>query len=293
MEWLINKAMEFFTTDDKSLDIAKLIITQIVIIVTAGFSVFLGLRNDRRIKKNIFINTITTNRINWMQKFKEIINDYITLTQLGTNAEILKNEKGKIDYFDSLLSKKNDIVFHLNFSGYLDKQIIENISEIYKNMEMIYEINELHKKDINDRVEYVFKHFNMDIFSEIKDLIDSDIQKFEEMKSSALNDKDIPEFIDKVMYDKIIEFNGYFSELPRKILVSMEELHNRLIQLSQIYLKLEWNRVKRESKGNMRSEWKWYYKLKANKMLEMNEIKTINYNHNKLIDYIRTEESKS
>jgi len=294
MEWLLNKLIEFFTTSDKSLDITKLMITQIVIIVAAASSLFLGLRNDQRVKKNTFINTITSNRIDWMQEFKKIINDYITSTQLGTNARVFTNDKDKIEYFDSLLRKKNEIVFHLNFQGYLDKQIIENISAIYKNMELIYEINEFHKeKDINERMKYFLKHYNMDIFSEIKDLIDSDVQKFKELKSAALNDKDIPEFVDKVIYDKLTKFNEYYSRLPRRILISMEGLHNRLIQLSQVYLKLEWNRVKRESKGNMRSEWKWYYKNKADEMLQMNELKTIDYNHNKLPAYIRVEENKN
>jgi len=39
--------------------------------------------------------------------------------------------------------------------------------------------------------------------------------------------------------------------MPKDLLSSVQSLHNELVMLSQIYLKLEWDRVKSESKGKL------------------------------------------
>ena len=293
MNWFV----EFFTNNDNTLDITKLIVTQVVVVIVAFFSLYIGLRNDRRSKKNTFINTVTTNRIEWMQTYKQLINDFVSLTQLSSNAGIYQSLVEKSNYFDKLLRKRNDIVFHLNFQGYIDKKIITNITSIYKNMELVYEVNELMKiDDYSKKVDYILKNYELEIFNEIlgeiKDLLNLNVKNLEDIRITLKNDQKVIDQLYSVVNKNIEEFNKNFSKVPHRILKEMDFLHNQLIQLSQVYLKLEWNRVKKESKGRMGSEWKFLYKKKADKMLNKNNLKTIDYTQNKLPSYLSNEKQE-
>lgn len=266
--------------DANNIDIKKFIIIQGIIFLSVAFSVITAIRSDHRAKKNTFINTITSNRIKWMQELKGFINEYITLTQLSENATIYYDMQKRLEYFERLTVIRNKIVLHLNCEGYIDEKIIISIRKIYTYMEIIYEMDKLLQEGDNDKkVEYIIKHYQNEIFSEIISAIElNDIDNVEE----SIEQGDISSIVPQIIRDKIVEFNKNFKKLPKLITKKMEKEHNELIKISKVYLKLEWNRVKKESKGSMKSEVKFMYKRKVDKMLEKEYIPTVDYNHNKL-----------
>jgi hypothetical protein len=100
MDWFIERITGFFTTDTNNIDFVKLIIAQIVIIMGTVFSVYMGIKNDIRIKKNTFINIVTSNRITWMQENVDLrttsyqLKEIYKFKQLTEEARIKKVAKG-------------------------------------------------------------------------------------------------------------------------------------------------------------------------------------------------------
>jgi hypothetical protein len=215
-----------------------------------------------------------------MQELKCFINDYITMTQLSENATIYYDLQKRLEYFEKLTIVRNKIVLHLNCEGYIDEKIIQSISKIYTYMEVLYEMDKLLQEDDNHKkVEYIVKHYHSEIFSELSNAIE--LNSYDNIQE-AIEQGDISEIVSNIISDEIGEFNKYFKKLPRKITNKMENEHNALIKITKVYLKLEWNRVKKESKGNTKSGIKFIYKKKVDKMLKKEYIPTIDYNHNKL-----------
>jgi hypothetical protein len=222
----------FFMMDANNLDIKKFIIVQGIIFLSAVFSVITTIRSDHRAKKNTFINTTTSNRIKWMQELKCFINDYITLTQLSENATIYYDMQKRLEYFERLTIIRNKIVLHLNCQGYIDEKIIMSIRKIYTYIEILYEMDKLLQEDDNDKkVEYIIKHYQSEIFSELTSAIDlNNIGDIEE----SIEQGDVSEIVSRIIRDKIEEFNSNFKKLPRIITRRMEKEHNELIKVSKV-----------------------------------------------------------
>jgi hypothetical protein len=105
--------IDFFLTPENTLDYAKIIGTIIVALVTSAFSLIICIINSARNKKTTFINTITTNRIEWMGKLKQLINDYLVMTELNKFSTLYSQTDKKLNYFRELSAKRNEIAFHL------------------------------------------------------------------------------------------------------------------------------------------------------------------------------------
>ena len=86
--------IDLFTTKDNTVDVGKIVFTLIGVIVTSIISLSVAIINNRRSKKALFINTITTNRIDWMSKTKLLVSDFIVMTE--TNKNLLTKYYGDI-----------------------------------------------------------------------------------------------------------------------------------------------------------------------------------------------------
>ncbi len=288
MDFLI----KFFTTNTGEIELKKIIVTIIVAIITSSVSILISvittLINSNRNKKTTYINSITSNRIKWMQDFKGFVDCFIRKTQVGYFFPIYKNLKEQIQYFEELSSIRNKIFLHLNYKGYLDDKIMTAINNIYYRIEMIYEIEALLKlDDSNDKLKYLFKHYHKDIFNQLLELVDVDLGYRNQIIKSLENSNEVPAVLQEAINKQIIQFNDKFRTAPRKIALEVQNLHNRLVMFVQIYLKLEWDRVKDESISKLKSHSQEKYKELADKMVEEYSLKLYDYSHDKLPAYIR------
>jgi len=288
MDFIIN----FFTTNTGEIELKKIIISVVLAILAAVVSIvtslFTAFANNNRIKKTTYINTITSNRIKWMQDLKGLIDVFICKTQIGYFSPVYNDIKDKIKYFEELSSIRNKIFLHLNYKGYIDDKIMTTVNEIYTRIELIYEIDTLFKiNDVSEKMKYLFKYYHTDIFKQLLEQADISSSNREEIIEAFKNSDEIPEVLRNAINKEITKFNERFKKAPRRIAKEVQDFHNELVMLNQIYLKLEWNRVKDESNSKLKSCNEEKYKAIADEMISNYNLKLYDYEHDKLPDYLR------
>lgn len=260
------------------------VITAVVSIIT---SIVTTIMNSNRTKKTTYINTITSNRIKWMQDLKELIDNIIRKTQVSNYSPIYNHMKEKIQYFDELSSIRNKIFLHLNYKGYIDEKIMTNVNVLYNRIEIIYEMDSFLKmENENDKIKYFFKHYNTDIFKQLCELAGITPSYINEIINFFQKNDELSQEWTKVMNKQIMKFNDKFRGAPRKIASEIQNLHNELVMFAQIYLKLEWDRVKDESKSKLKSYDEKKYKAIADEMIKKYNLKLYDYSLDKLTNYL-------
>lgn len=284
--------VDFFTTNTGEIELKKIVVTVLVAIITAIASIFTSIistvLNSIRSKKTTYINTVTSNRIKWMQDLKELTDIFIRKTHTNMYSPLYNEIRERIQYFDELSSLRNKIFLHLNYKGYLDDKIMVKINSVFVRIELIYEIDSLLKiKDANDKIKYLIKHYQKDIFYQFLELANISPDNRNDIINSVGIDNEIPKSLTDTINKQINQFNNKFSSAPRKIANEIQDLHNELIMLIQIYLKLEWNRVKDESKSKLKSNNEKKYKKMSDEMIKNYNLKLYDYSLDKLPDYLR------
>ena len=214
-----------------------------IAIITASLSLIVSFMNNQRIKKNTYINTITSNRIDWMNKLKLYINDYIVLTKIGYRASIYNNNR--LAVFEEILRKKNEIVFHLNYQGALDDKILINIDQIYDYFDILYKLIEyFESEDENNDINFVklFMPNNDDLLQKLS-------SKNNTIKESGKRE--------------LLNLN---KKCYKEVTTSINEYQAELIRFTQVYTKIEWNRIKREAVGFTWKGFKFWQKLTVDEM---------------------------
>ena len=240
--------------------IVALIIAGIAFI-SSTLGTFLVIRKD---KKDTFINIITSNRINWMEKTKEMINRFILLTSIGSHMDI-KYDQEKEKLFKELVSLKSNLLLHFNPYADIDQKILMSLNDIYWRFELLHFIVEYAEMTDEEKVEFwATPKYEVDIINDsikIKFyyLIEEDEQK--DLIKEAVN-------------------NIKVLKAANKLFIEIQDLHNELIHQVQCYLKDEWDRVKNESRGKF-SKNKEY----NNNKNEVNQF--YDYSNNKLLNYIK------
>lgn len=284
--------VKYFTTSTGEIELGRIIVMILLSIITAIVSILTSfittIINSNRNKKTTYVNTITSNRIKWMQDLKGLSDSFIGKTQVSNFYPIYNDLKGRIHFFEELSSIRNKLFLHLNYRGYLDDKIMTTVNTIFCRIEIIYEIDNLLKlNDFNDKMKYIFKHYHKDISNKLLESVEINPKKRKEILEYLENSKDVPKILQESINKQITHFNSKYRSAPRRIAQEVQDLHNQLIMFIQIYLKLEWDRVKDESKGKLKSPNEKDYKEIADVMIEGYNLKLYDYSNDKLPDYLR------
>lgn len=301
-----NFITDFFTNKDNTLDITKVIFTLLGVVVTAGISLIVALINNSRSKKTLFINTITNNRIEWMNNTKEMINHFIVLTEVNTHSPVKISGDSRFEYFNELSKTRNKILLHLNFKGYIDKKIIETINEIEYSIQVLADFLELYKSTEEKKLEFAFKLYKNELIKInptlfLENILDFDINSTDKFRSKIQELGGIEELYNSIsdvihedMLKHIKELNNVLKTEPKKINEIINKLHNDLLAFTQVYMKVEWDRVKKESIGKFKEKENKKFKKKIDSLIDQTNRSTFNYSLNKLENHYRNilEENK-
>lgn len=299
MNGIYNLLVEFFTNKDNTVDVGKVIFTLLGVIITTVITLVVAVINNKRSKKNLFINTITTNRIEWMTKTKSLISDFIVMTETNKNSSMEYYGDTKVKYFYELSRKRNELLLHLNFKGYLDKKISQTILEIEKNIQILSELFSL--KDLKDKekINLLFKVYNEKNQSDkLKGELDTIVKSFYDVPSNEqvanlINDEAGRESILDAVQKDFSEYSEKINEKlinePRNFSKKINELHNDLLVYTQVYMKIEWERVKKESVGKFRTENDETLKKRIDKLItKARSSEGLDYSFEKLDDYLES-----
>ncbi len=203
--------------------------------------------NYTKNKKELFVNAITSERVKWMSKLRELSSEYISLTRIHNHKEAYENDLGKrSEYLDKIVQVNSEIKLHLNYKGDEDKKIISVMDEINKYIFEIYDVIDLMKMSDDHKIQLLIKPSSKTFMSEI--YLDAMKEITKKYKKIEWNDtwikQEAPNLLDEVN-EKVNEiFKKKFGYEGQK---SMLEKTDRFIDLLSIYLKDEWERVKKEA----------------------------------------------
>lgn len=299
MKKIYDLLIDFFTNKDNTVHVGKVVFTLLGVIITTAITLIIAIINNKRSKKNLFINTITTNRIEWMTKTKLLISDFIVLTETNKNSLIEYYGNSKVQFFKELSKNRNELLLHLNFKGYLDKKISQTILEIEKNIQILSELFSL--KDLKDKekINLLFKVYNeKDQSDKLIGELDTIVKSFYDVPSNEqvanlINDEAGRERILDAVHKDFSEYSEKINEKlinePRNFTKKINELHNDLLVYTQVYMKIEWERVKKESVGKFRTENDKKLKKRIDKLItEARSSEGLDYSFEKLDDYLES-----
>ncbi|MCR3758168.1 hypothetical protein KYB31_04040 [Clostridium felsineum] len=217
---------------------------------------------------NIFINLsqskkqrraeiITSNRVEWMQKLKEYICEYVGMTTYYYDKQIPENSN---QFLERLYLMTAKIKLHLNFNDKRDEEIIKTIeilNNAYEDFLQLKKHENVFSDDKNKKHEdckkliefYLYKYpeeIGKCIGKKIVDKSQIDINNKEECKKfymDLMSNED--EYYEKISKEIIKYVNLDIKSNCEKI----KKLSKLIILLSQVYLKTEWERVKIEAEG--------------------------------------------
>ncbi|ALM29136.1 hypothetical protein SFB99_17575 [Bacillus altitudinis] len=144
-------------------------VTSISILVTliiGLLSIGLTLKNNN---KNRFVNAVTTERVKWMNKLKELLSDYLT----DISKVYTINPQKSSEYINKLAHSQNKIKLELNYKDEKDKEILKYIHET--NMEIS---------------SYFSSELNMDTYdNNINNIVKEAIENISNLSRSYLKDE--------------------------------------------------------------------------------------------------------
>lgn len=168
-------------------------------LIVSCISLYFSIRNNKAVH---YVNAVTKSRIEWIDKLRNNVSRFISLTDVKeltvkflTPKEMLNNNFK--NYLKELNQVGSEILLMLNYSDKFDKRIMEMIKIQAYNIENLY----------------------------YKTLTQSKIS-YKENNPFYVPDDEIKSLEEEI-----------------------EKLNEDIIKKFQIYLKFEWNRVKKESKG--------------------------------------------
>ncbi|MBU3087153.1 hypothetical protein KPL42_01465 [Clostridium gasigenes] len=220
------------------------IITAIATIVSAVVGGFIS---NKVAKKQRMIEIITSNRVKWMQDVKSLFSEYFTYTKYYVHKNIPQNNGEWFEKVNMLTSK---IKLQLNLKGSKDKKIIDLIEELNVCYEKLLVINPLSikEKEITDSIDdnaidnYLYYYPNI---KQLCNLIYSKKNKVD-ISDIDLNIMESSEYKEIVKSSILMDL-----QICCKCIKSLPKLINIYIQ---IYLKCEWERVKKESRKGINTK---------------------------------------
>lgn len=223
---------------------------------------FIGVINFFLSLQRLRLETITKNRMEWINNLRMLLSEIIVLT----NIEILKgtfNNQVKFEGILTTLGQKTALLkLHLNFKGIFDKRVINVAEKIRDNLESISYFLQLKtrykgqqaimppsfKSYISNHSSEKFLHYLLMFAAKDNpdsefNLIITDNMPLEELKKLAINEYCCVRN-SKCYLDKFIREHNFYDEMVTEV----NSLKQELVKLSQIYLKSEWTRIKYEAR---------------------------------------------
>ncbi|MEK5142573.1 hypothetical protein [Paenibacillus sp. FSL M7-0134] len=195
-------------------------------------------------KRTTFVNAVTSERVKWMAQLRELISEYLMLTTYYDQKPLLKGE-GMNSFFERLIFLKHRIKLHLNHSGKEDNEINSLIEKINDKLFNFYRAQEMLEIPEKDRLSFAIKNY-FDHNKQLESMIHQVLEKHSLKVEDLLSDEGEIVSVLKHVIDLINDdFKREFGYRSRDELVS---LTNKLVNLSGLYLKEEWEKVKKEAK---------------------------------------------
>ncbi|MEH6949730.1 hypothetical protein V7068_22345 [Bacillus sp. JJ634] len=242
------------STEKKTINgtILAAIITGIITALIGLSTLIYTMRNNR---KTLFVNSITSERVKWMGQLKEYVAEFISLASFYNEKPILEDAKEKGEYLDKIVHAKAKINLHLNYRGDEDKKIMKLVDKMSENIMKTYDALALLKKSDKEKVAYVLEknkeQLDKRIFSKMDKIIEEDIKSQNHRDANSFN-KIASDIIRESQNEEIEIFNDRFKKEFSQLKSELQNNSDILLQLTQKYLKEEWNRVKEEAeKGNI------------------------------------------
>ncbi|WP_347915837.1 hypothetical protein [Clostridium saudiense] len=220
-------------------------ISAIIVTIAGGISAIVGWFVSSRVAKSQrMIEIITSNRVKWMQEVKDLFSEYFKYTNYYFYKSIPENNQ---EWFEKLNEVTSKIKLQLNLKGEKDQNIIMLIEELNKSYEKLLMLNT-----------------KLSIDKNIEDSIDDEI--ISSYITSYTNIKQIVDLMYKKQTGKEINKSNYkirdseqYKNMAKGIILMDIKISNKCIKnvpklidiYIKIYLKCEWERVKREAKNGV------------------------------------------
>ena len=232
-------------------------VTLILAAVGSIIAVVLGVMNLNMSKKDKFIDTITTSRIEWINDFRNTMSALLANFPSGKHATLAVINRGGFEFEDN--SKFSKLILMLNINDEQDRELIKLLTDLKSTIEYIIESRLIFKDKTNDLTDKTKKLliailvFDLDYFTNDivkKNLTDEEV--------SMWNNKAI--MVDgylEIMESKGISVDGMeeWRKLQKIRRNTLNHSPSILQELTGIYLKAEWKRVQEESKkGVLKSD---------------------------------------
>ena len=221
-------------------------------------TLFVGLWNAyinyTKNKKELFVNAITSERVKWMSKLRELSSEFISLTQMHNHKEAFETDLNKrSNYLDKIVQISAEIKLHLNYKGNSDKKIISTMDFINDYIFELYDVIDFLKMRDEEKIKVLTGPSNYPFMRKMY---------FKALEEVALKYKKIDWDETKLINEapklqsetdeKLNElFKKRFGYEGKKFLVKKTDEFSDLLR---VYLKEEWERVKEEAeKGNLKN----------------------------------------
>lgn len=230
----MNAILQCFTDNKEA-------ITTLGVLLTFGvsvFSLYFSVRNNKAVH---YVDSVTKGRVEWIQKLKEYVSDFLKATVYMSNIRF--NEEYNVEeHIGEIERIKSIIILHVN--GDMDEKIIRILNNIQNGYVDLLYLNSFtqenwenkDKKEVFRCLEYVIKN------DRLKDLLSCDMSPLLLSETTLLTKYNIINNNKEYFTKKVIERISLIEEM-------LEVQKDELIKVVRIYTKIEWNRVKKEAIG--------------------------------------------
>lgn len=218
-------------------------------------------------KKERLINVITSNRVEWIQKFKNYVSKYLSLVSYRYDRKLPDDTSTLMDEIHEITAQ---IKLHLNFKGKADKQIADQLDAINSAYEkflfLVSSNREIKRYMIPPLVIEYYQNQHNDVFNEFykKSIENLGVESSDwESINKKLNEiGQRPEEVERI-------FKGLIQIIDKDLKNSTHVIKTapqKLLELTQIYLKTEWERVKEEAESGNLKEFSFDEKFESYKI---------------------------
>ncbi|MGG0703401.1 hypothetical protein [Bacillus paramobilis] len=239
-----------FTVATEKKEVNKAFITAIFTGIITGIIGLLTLwYNLKNNKKTLFVDTITAERVKWMGQLREHVSEFLTLVTYHIEKNKDATQKDKSEYVDNVFRLAAKIKLHLNYLDRKDQKIIKIVDEFTNDIKKIFETASLGDPLEDEVMNKLLEPKQAEITIEIEKRYEEARQKSTlTMKGMARIDKLVIKDYQALVLNEIQREN-------EALIKRMDSNPQKLLSLTQAYLKDEWNRVKAEAEsGNITSK---------------------------------------
>lgn len=122
----MNKMLQFFSENKDAITGIGIILTFLI----SSISLYYSIRNNKAVH---YVNSITKSRIDWIQKVRDTVSDFISKTNVYNNAYYKGNYDKSWEHLSECQELCTEIKLLLNCCDERDKEICKLVDEILEN----------------------------------------------------------------------------------------------------------------------------------------------------------------